>query len=337
MMSPVATPANTAFTSSQICKACLAAFAIAAGLMRAETAAAQSGWKATLESEAERAYRSVYERSLATAKTRPVEAKPQAAKAAEASHPVVPELPERDERRVQNAASAAEPSDQSPEAPPAPTAELPQQQASATAAPSGPSPEAPPALTEPPEQQEMAWRSPMDLMGNPVIPEPNLGEVITTQVIGDDQDPPAQSRGGPPSPAEQYCSNIANAASDARFAWQKQLLTKTEEQVKQRVEELKGKIAEYQKWLARRDEFSQKAQVVITDIYAKMKPDAAAQQLMALDDETAAAVITKLNPRIASAVMAEMDPKQAARLTSIISGSAKGPKGKPPAKPAGGT
>ncbi len=58
---------------------------------------------------------------------------------------------------------------------------------------------------------------------------------------------------------------------------------------------------------------------------------------MALDDEMAAAVITKLNPRIASALMAEMDPKQAARLTSIISDSARGPKGKPPAKPAGGT
>ena len=70
--------------------------------------------------------------------------------------------------------------------------------------------------------------------------------------------------------------------------------------------------------------------MAITDIYAKMKPDAAAQQLTALDDETAAAVITKLNPRVASALMAEMDPKQAARLTSIISSSAKGPKGKPP-------
>jgi hypothetical protein len=252
MMSPLATPANTAF-SSPICKACLVAFAIAASLMRAETAAAQSGWTATLESEAERAYRSVYERSLATAKTRPPAAKPQAvkaAKAAEASGPAVPELPERDERRrVHKAAATAEPSDQSPEVPPAPTTEPPRQEAAAMAAPLAPSP----ALTEPPQEQEMAWRSPMDLMGNPVIPEPNLGEVITTQVIGDDQDPPAESRRGPPAPAEQYCSNIANAASDARFAWQKQLLTKTEEQVKQRVEELKGKIAEYQKWLARRD------------------------------------------------------------------------------------
>jgi flagellar motility protein MotE (MotC chaperone) len=337
MMSPVATRADTAL-SSPICKTCLMAFAIAAGLMQAETATAQTGWNARVETEAERAYRSVHERFLATIKARPAEAKAKPhAKAAEASDPVVPELPERDERRVQKAAAAAEPSDQSPEAPPA-TAEPPQQEvAAATAESLDPFADPSPASIEPPQEQEMAWRSPMDLMGNPVIPEPNLSEVITTQVIGDDQEPPAESRRPTPGPAEQYCSNIANAASDARFAWQKQLLAKTEEQVKQRVDELNGKIAEYQKWLARRDEFSQKAQVAVTDIYAKMKPDAAAQQLMALDDEMAAAVITKLNPRIASALMAEMDPKQAARLTSIISDSARGPKGKPPAKPAGGT
>ena len=125
--------------------------------------------------------------------------------------------------------------------------------------------------------------------------------------------------------------------ADARFAWQKQTLAETEKQVEQRVEELNGKIAEYQKWLARRDEFSRKAQSAITDIYAKMKPDAAAQQLTALDEETAAAVITKLNREISSALMAEMDAKKAARLTSIISSSAKGPNGKPPRQPGGGT
>ena len=108
--------------------------------------------------------------------------------------------------------------------------------------------------------------------------------------------------------------------------------------MEKRVEELNAKIAEYQTWLARRDEFSRKAQSAITDIYAKMKPDAAAQQLTALDEETAAAVITKLSPKVSSALLAEMDAKKAARLTAIIAGSAKGPKGKPPAQPqSGGT
>ncbi len=131
---------------------------------------------------------------------------------------------------------------------------------------------------------------------------------------------------------------IANAAADARFAWQKQTLLDTEKQVEKRVEDLNAKIAEYQKWMARRDDFSRKAQSSITDIYAKMKPDAAAQQLSALDEEMAAAVLIKLSPKISSALMAEMEAKKAARLTAIIAGSSKGPKGKPPAvPPSGGT
>ena len=49
-------------------------------------------------------------------------------------------------------------------------------------------------------------------------------------------------------------------------------------------------------------------------IYARMRPDAAALQLAALDEETAAAVLTKLEPRTASLILNEMDPAQAARL-----------------------
>ena len=47
-----------------------------------------------------------------------------------------------------------------------------------------------------------------------------------------------------------------------------------------------------------------------------MRPDAAAQQLAAMDEETAAAVLTKLDPRIASIILNEMDRAQAARLTA---------------------
>jgi flagellar motility protein MotE (MotC chaperone) len=170
-----------------------------------------------------------------------------------------------------------------------------------------------------------------------------LADVLTTQVISNEQEAAAPAASAEPKPApqttgDQYCSGIANAAADARFAWQKQTLLETEKKVEQSVEELNVKILEYQKWMARRDEFSRKAQASITDIYAKMKPDAAAQQLSALDEETAAAVLIKLSPKISSALMAEMDAKKAARLTSIIAGSSKGPKGKPPATPpSGGT
>jgi flagellar motility protein MotE (MotC chaperone) len=152
------------------------------------------------------------------------------------------------------------------------------------------------------------------------------GEALTTQVVPAE---PNRTPGGAPPPGSsavsQYCSSIVDAAIDARIAWQRQNLADVEKQVAQRTADLEAKTAEYQKWLARRDEFAEKAKKTVVDIYTKMKPDAAALQLQALDEETAAAVIIKLDPRTASAVMNEMDPAQAARLTAIISGAAKGP------------
>ena len=58
-------------------------------------------------------------------------------------------------------------------------------------------------------------------------------------------------------------------------------------------------------------------------IYARMRPDAAAVQLAAMDEETASAVLTKLEPRTASLILNEMEPTQAARLTATISGAGK--------------
>lgn len=139
---------------------------------------------------------------------------------------------------------------------------------------------------------------------------------------------PPQDRG------EEYCSNITDAAKDARFAWQKQILEETEQELQKRIATLEERIADYKTWVERRDVFVKRAQQSITDIYAKMNPTAAAQQLTAIDEETAAAVLMTLNPRISSAVMAEMEANKAARLTTIISLSAKGPKEPTPAPPA---
>ena len=82
-----------------------------------------------------------------------------------------------------------------------------------------------------------------------------------------------------------------------------------EQEIAKRIALLEAKTAEYQKWLARRDEFSKKAQRDRVRIYARMRPDAAAVQLAALDEETAAAVLTKLEPRAASAILNEMEPE----------------------------
>jgi flagellar motility protein MotE (MotC chaperone) len=122
--------------------------------------------------------------------------------------------------------------------------------------------------------------------------------------------------------AREYCLSIADAAADARLAWQKQTLADLEQEIAKRVALLEAKTAEYQRWLARRDEFSKKAQENVVTIYARMKPEAAAAQLVAMDEETAAAVLTKLDPRSASAILSEMEATQAARLTATIGGAA---------------
>ena len=159
-----------------------------------------------------------------------------------------------------------------------------------------------------------------------VVDRAPVGEVETTQVV-----PNAPSGTtiavGPAenSAASQYCTNIADAAIDARIAWQRQNLAEAEKELAKRTAELEARTAEYQRWLQRRDDFAEKAKKQVVDIYTKMKPDAAALQLQALDEETAAAVVIKLDPRTASAVMNEMDPTQAARLTAIISGAGKLP------------
>jgi flagellar motility protein MotE (MotC chaperone) len=125
-----------------------------------------------------------------------------------------------------------------------------------------------------------------------------------------------------PRLAREYCLNIADAAVDARFAWQKKTLADLELEIAKRLELLEAKTAEYQKWLARRDEFSKKAQDSVVTIYARMKPDAAAAQLVAMDEETAAAILAKLDPRNASAILNDMEATHAARLTATISGAA---------------
>ena len=123
--------------------------------------------------------------------------------------------------------------------------------------------------------------------------------------------------------ARQYCVSIANAAADARFAWQKKTLAAAEQELEKRIATLEAKTAELQKWVTRRDEFVKKARDNLVLIYSRMRPDAAAMQLTAMDEETAAAVLLKLEPRTASLILNEMEPAQAARLTGMIGGAAR--------------
>lgn len=123
--------------------------------------------------------------------------------------------------------------------------------------------------------------------------------------------------------AQQYCFNIADAAKDARYAWQKKTLADIETELNKRIALLDARTAEYQKWLARRDEFIRNAEENVVKIMSGMRPDAAAVQLTLMNEEAAAAVIAKLSSRNSSAILNEMDPAKAAKLTMIITGATK--------------
>ncbi len=118
----------------------------------------------------------------------------------------------------------------------------------------------------------------------------------------------------------QFCMNNAATANDERLAWQVGKIAALESSIKQRIGELEAKRAEYVEWLKKRDEAMKNAEEGVVAIYAKMRPDAAASQLAAMDDVMASAVLSKLNPRTASAILAEMEPGRAARLTSAMVG-----------------
>ncbi|QPF93109.1 MotE family protein [Bradyrhizobium commune] len=117
-----------------------------------------------------------------------------------------------------------------------------------------------------------------------------------------------------------FCGNVADPAVDARLAWQIKELEKAESQLRERIAEVEAKRAEYEKWMALRDDFLKKAEAQVVEIYSRMKPDAAATQIAGMADETAAAVLAKLSPRNSSAIFNEMDTARAAHLADLLGG-----------------
>ena len=123
--------------------------------------------------------------------------------------------------------------------------------------------------------------------------------------------------------ARAYCTNLADEAEDARYAHKLARLQEAEAKVEERLLALEAKRREYEEWLTRRERFMTLAQENLVAIYAGMRPDAASEQLAAMDELTAAAVMARIAPRTASSILNEMDVKKAARLASIMAGLAR--------------
>ena len=138
-------------------------------------------------------------------------------------------------------------------------------------------------------------------------------------------EPPAKAAPAaePPPTVKSYCENIADPALDARFLHQKAELKHLEEELAKKTTLLEAKKTEFQEWLKRRDDFINKAEGSLVKLYSKIKPDAAAPQLAALDEEAAAALLLKLSAKASSAILDQMDTAKAARLVSVMIGAAR--------------
>lgn len=131
------------------------------------------------------------------------------------------------------------------------------------------------------------------------------------------------------SDVRRYCTSIAAAATDSRFAWQTTRLNELEIRVKARIKDLDAKEIELRAWIEKREALERKAAERLVGIYAKMRPETAAVQISSLDDDMAAAVLGQLNPRQASAIFNEINPERAAKLAGLIAANpAANPEGK---------
>lgn len=122
---------------------------------------------------------------------------------------------------------------------------------------------------------------------------------------------------------ERFCANIADAARDRRYALQAAELAELRREVDARIAALEEKRAEYETWLKLREDFLEKAEGGIVEIYGTMRPEAAAERLAELRVELAAAILMKLEPRKAGVILNEMERKAAAMLTSIMASAAR--------------
>lgn len=129
------------------------------------------------------------------------------------------------------------------------------------------------------------------------------------------------------SDVERYCGNIADPAREARTALQTERLNELQTQVDARIDELETKRAEYQAWIEERRAFLESTSSIMLDIYASMRPDAAAAQLAGIDREAAASIVAKLKARQASAILAEMPAPVAAELATMIVNRVERPEG----------
>ena len=119
------------------------------------------------------------------------------------------------------------------------------------------------------------------------------------------------------SEVQRYCSGAAPSVVDARTMWEVAQLSGAEKRIAEKTALLEKRLAQFEEWSAKRDDFLKRAEDSTVAIFAKMKPESAAAQFATMDERDAAAFIAKLPARSASLVLAEMEAGRAARLARL--------------------
>lgn len=145
---------------------------------------------------------------------------------------------------------------------------------------------------------------------------------VATRSVGD-APVLAAAAAEPTTEIQRFCSNIADAARDRRYTLQAKELETLQADIDKRMKALEEKRAEYEEWLKRRNDFMADAEDGVVKIYARMRPDAAAERLAEVDAELAAAILMKLDSRQAGVILNEMERKAAAALTGIMASAAR--------------
>ena len=75
--------------------------------------------------------------------------------------------------------------------------------------------------------------------------------------------------------ATQYCQVVRDAALEARYVQQTETLEALRKDIADRLARLEARSAELKEWMARREEFKNKATGQLVGIFAAMRPEAA--------------------------------------------------------------
>ncbi len=120
-----------------------------------------------------------------------------------------------------------------------------------------------------------------------------------------------------------YCNAIVDQARELRYSAREEELRKLQSELEHGLELIETKKAEFEKWVQRRDAFSNNASETLIAIYEKMRPEAAAERLTIVDPMLASAILLKMPPGKSGTILNEMEAKKAAGITAIMAASAR--------------